>query len=95
MYFNFDIMEIGRTCFKWLSSYIIAHACGITVLIGLIVLFTDIRRKPVALRIGQIYASRSTGLQKGSNNQGVDEINKAKSPQWTGFNLTPFITSIW
>lgn len=46
-----------------------AHALGITVLIGLISIFIDIRRKPVAVRIGQIYASRSTGLQKGSNNQ--------------------------
>lgn len=44
--------------------------------------------------MGQIYASRSKGLHKGSNNQWVDEIKKAKSPQWTGFNLTPFITSI-
>lgn len=81
--------------FKWLGSYIIAHALGITVLIGLIVLFIDIRGKPVAVTIGQIYASRSMGLQKRSNNQWVDEINKAKSPQRTGFNLTPFITSIW
>lgn len=89
-------MEIGGACFNLSDcSYVIAHALGITVLIGLISIFIDIRRKPVAVRIGQIYASRSTGLQKGSNNQWVHEINKAKRPQWTGFHLTPLITSIW
>lgn len=42
----------------------------------------SIRRKPVAVRTGQINASRSIGLQKGSNNQWVDEIkiHKAEDP---------------